>query len=101
MDGRGTPKEQKDFQILISKVAPSTPDVSGFDGAYYIDDYTAYEFDGKGNGAMCLGGTTRYVFDYSVKDDKVSFDFEDMHINLYFYKNIIYYNTARNTMFFI
>lgn len=67
--------------VLICKSCSKTPDASDFDGTYYIDDYTAYEFDGKGKGAMCLGGTTRYVFDYSVKDDTVSFDFEDMHIN--------------------
>lgn len=58
-----------------------TTDASDFNGTYYIDDYTAYEFDGKGEGAMLLGDTTRYVFDYSVKDDTVSFDFKDMHIN--------------------
>ena len=67
--------------VLICRSCSKTPDASDFDGTYYIDDYTAYEFDGKGKGAMCLGGTTRYVFDYSVKDDTVSFDFEDMHIN--------------------
>ena len=58
-----------------------TTDVSSFNGTYYIDDYTAYEFDGKGKGAMLLGDTTRYVFDYSVKDGTVSSDFEDIHIN--------------------
>ena len=67
--------------VLICRSCSKTPDASDFDGTYYIDDYTAYEFDGKGKGAMCLGGTTRYVFDYSVKDDTVSFDFEDMKIN--------------------
>ena len=67
--------------VLICRSCSKTPDASDFDGTYYIDDYTAYEFDGKGKGAMCLGGTTRYVFDYSVKDDTVLFDFEDMHIN--------------------
>ena len=63
--------------ILICKSCRKTPDASDFDGIYYIDDYTAYEFDGKGKGALCLGDTTRYVFDYSVRDDSVSLDFED------------------------
>lgn len=57
-----------------------TTDVSSFDGTYYIDDYTVYEFDGKGKGAMCLGETTRYVFDYLIKDDEISFDFEDSRV---------------------
>ena len=67
--------------VLICKSCSKTPDASDFDGTYYIDDYTAYEFDGKGKGAMCLGNTTRYVFDYSVKDDTISLDFEDVRIN--------------------
>ncbi len=54
---------------------------SRFDGTYAIDDYTSYEFDGKGNGAMCLGNTTKYAFDYTVKDDTVTFDFEDDRVN--------------------
>ena len=66
--------------VLICKSCSKTPDASDFDGTYYIDDYTAYEFDGKGKGAMCLGGTTRYVFDYVIKDDEISFDFEDSRV---------------------
>lgn len=63
--------------VLICRSCSKTPDASDFNGTYYIDDYTAYEFDGKGKGAMCLGDTTRYVFEYTVKDDKISFNFED------------------------
>ena len=66
--------------VLICKSCSKTPDTSDFDGTYYIDDYTAYEFDGKGKGAMCLGDTTRYVFDYVIKDDEISFDFEDSRV---------------------
>lgn len=66
--------------VLICKSCSRSPDASDFDGTYYIDNYTAYEFDGNGKGAMCLGDTTRYVFDYTVKDDTVSFDFEDVRI---------------------
>lgn len=67
--------------VLLCKSCSKTSGASNFDGTYYIDDYTAYEFDGKGKGALCLGDTTRYVFDYSVKENTVSFDFEDMHNN--------------------
>ena len=70
--------------ILICRGCSKAPDDTSApapDGTYYIDDYTAYEFDGKGEGAICLGGTTRYDFAYSVTDDKVSFDFEDDRIN--------------------
>ena len=51
-----------------------------FDGKYAIDSYTEYEFDGAGKGALCLGNTTRYIFDYSVHGDKVTFDYEDVKI---------------------
>lgn len=66
--------------VLICRSCSKTPDTSDFNGTYYIDDYTAYEFDGKGKGAMCLGDTTRYVFDYLIKDDEISFDFEDSRV---------------------
>ena len=66
--------------VLICKSCSKTPDASDFNGTYYIDDYTAYEFDGKGKGAMLLGDTTRYVFDYLIKDDEISFDFEDSRV---------------------
>ena len=55
--------------VPICRSCSKTPDASDFDGTYYIDDYTAYEFDGKGNGAMCLDGTTRYVFDYAASSE--------------------------------
>ena len=66
--------------ILICKSCSKATDASDFNGTYYIDDYTVYEFDGKGKGAMCLGYTTRYVFDYLIKDDEISFDFEDSRV---------------------
>lgn len=49
-------------------------------GEYCIDDYTAYEFDGKGHGALCLGDTTRYVFDYTVEDSTLRLDYADVAI---------------------
>ena len=74
-----------------------TTDVSSFNGTYYIDDYTAYEFDGKGKGAMCLGDTTRYVFEYTVKDDRISFNFEDDRVKDTDYKYIKNDNTITLT----
>ena len=67
--------------IFLCRGCSKMQNASDFDGIYYIDDYTAYEFDGKGKGAMCLGETTRYVFDYSVKNGTVSFEYEDKRIN--------------------
>lgn len=74
-----------------------TTDVSSFNGTYYIDDYTVYEFDGKGKGAMCLGDTTRYVFEYTVKDDRISFNFEDDRVKDTDYKYIKNDNTITLT----
>lgn len=49
-------------------------------GFFAADSYTAYEFDGNGKGALCLGDTTRYLFDYSIDDGVLFFDFEDVSI---------------------
>ena len=53
------------------------PGVTDFNGTYYVDEYTAYRFDGTGEGALCLGEETEYIFHYAVAKDILFIDFED------------------------
>ena len=66
--------------VLICLSRSKGREVSVFNGTYHIDEYTAYEFNGKGKGAMCLGETTRYDFTYKVKDGKIIIDFKEKRI---------------------
>ena len=75
--------------IVLLATRPSVPEAAvvtlpeglgQFEGKYSIDSYTGYEFDGAGNGALCLGNTTRYAFVYTVYGDRVSFDYKDVSI---------------------
>lgn len=71
--------------LLLIKVKGKPEEVTHkglaqFDGQYYIDEYTGYEFDGAGKGALCLGNTTRYVFNYTINGNIVTFDFKDVSI---------------------
>ncbi len=66
--------------VLICVSRSKSREASVFKGTYYIDEYTAYEFNGKREGAMCLGETTRYDFTYKVKDGKITIDFKEDRI---------------------
>ena len=66
--------------VLICVSRSKSRELSVFSGVYHIDEYTAYEFNGKGEGAMCLGETTRYDFTYTVTDGKITVDFKDERI---------------------
>ena len=44
-------------------------------GVWYYDQYTEYQFDGKGNGCMCLDSDTHFEFRYKVKENILYFDF--------------------------
>ncbi len=66
--------------VLICVSRSKSREAAVFRGTYYIDEYTAYEFNGKGAGAICLGETTRYDFTYKVKDGKITIDFKEDRI---------------------
>lgn len=48
----------------------------GLKGVWRLDDATAYEFDGKGNGTLRLP-LDSYAFSYTVEYNVVTLDFED------------------------
>lgn len=64
--------------LIVLLISGSRPDA--LQGSYSVDDYTGYEFDGHGSGAMCLGESTRYEFTYTVEEDTLTLDYEDTAI---------------------
>lgn len=47
-----------------------------FQGKWVYDEYTAYEFDGAGNGCMCLEDV-HYEYTYTVDNNELKIDFKD------------------------
>lgn len=63
--------------VLICKgCSNSKNNLSALSGVWHYDQYTEYEFDGKGNGCMCLDGNNHYEFTYTVKDNVLKIDFQ-------------------------
>ena len=54
-------------------------------GTWDCDGITAYQFDGKGKGALIVPDST-YIFDYEINEDEVHIDFEDESALDYTYK---------------
>ena len=50
-------------------------DLSVLQGTWYYDQYTEYEFDGKGNGCMCIDKTNHYEFTYDIDGDTLKVDY--------------------------
>lgn len=44
-------------------------------GIWHYDQYTEYEFDGKGNGCMCLDSSNHYEFAYKTENGMLYLDF--------------------------
>lgn len=49
-------------------------------GVWYYDQYTEYEFDGSGNGCMCLDGNSHYEFSYQAKEGSLYLDFALVYV---------------------
>lgn len=65
--------------ILIIVLIVKGCSVGGSDvlkGKWDLDGTTAYEFSGKGNGALLLPNVT-YDFTYTIKGDQISIDYEN------------------------
>ena len=62
--------------VLICKgCAGGKKDLSVLQGTLYYDQYTEYEFDGKGNGCMCIDKTNHYEFTYDIDGDTLKVDY--------------------------
>lgn len=44
-------------------------------GVWHYDQYTEYEFDGKGKGCMCLDGNNHFEFSYKTEGNALYLDF--------------------------
>ena len=64
------------FIVLICKgCAGGKKDLSVLQGTWYYDQYAEYEFDGKGNGCMCIDKTNHYEFTYDIDGDTLKVDY--------------------------
>lgn len=62
--------------VLICKGCVGGKDATtNLTGVWYYDQYTEYEFDGKGNGCMCLDGNNHFEFTYKIENDTLCLDF--------------------------
>lgn len=62
--------------VLIVKICSSDKtDNAKLNGIYVYDQYTEYEFDGKGNGCMCIDKTNHYEFTYRIEKDALYVDY--------------------------
>lgn len=59
----------------INSSSKSTENAKQLGGVWYYDAYTEYEFDGNGNGCMCIDETNHYEFKYTVKGDTLKIDY--------------------------
>lgn len=62
--------------LLICRGYGSKGKLSELTGSWKYDEYTVYEFNGEGNGCMCLDGDTHYEFTYTVTKDVLKLDFK-------------------------
>lgn len=62
--------------VLICKgCAGGTDATTDLIGVWHYDQYTEYEFDGKGNGCMCLDGNNHFEFTYKTEGGTLLLDF--------------------------
>ena len=61
--------------LLLCRGCGNKGNLSVLTGNWRYDEYTVYEFDGKGSGCMCLDGNTHYEFAYSIDGDLLKLDF--------------------------
>lgn len=62
--------------VLICKgCAGDTDATADLIGVWHYDQYTEYEFDGEGNGCMCLDGNNHFKFTYKTEGGTLYLDF--------------------------
>lgn len=62
--------------VLICKSCTEENDVvAELSGVWLYDQHTEYEFDGRGNGCMCLDGSNHYEFTYKTENGIMHIDF--------------------------
>ena len=62
------------YTVILALLPKS--DLEVVKGTWVYDPYTKYEFDGNGNGCMCLEDL-HYKYTYDISDNELTLDFED------------------------
>lgn len=62
--------------VLCKSCSESDADLDILNGIWYYDEYTEYEFDGKGKGCMLIGEGKHYEFTYTIDGDTLGIDYE-------------------------
>lgn len=61
--------------VICKSCSGSTDNLAVLQGVWHYDQYTEYEFDGKGNGCMCIEEINHYKFTYIIDGDTLKIDF--------------------------
>lgn len=68
------------FAVLLLKPNSENKTADTLTGTWIYDQYTKYEFDGFGEGCMCLQDT-HYEYSYTIDQNTVSIDFIDESVH--------------------
>lgn len=61
--------------VICKSCSDSKNNLAVLQGVWHYDQYTEYEFDGKGNGCMCIEETNHYEFTYTIDGNTLKIDF--------------------------
>lgn len=61
--------------VICKSCSGNKDNLAILQGVWHYDQYTEYEFDGKGNGCMCIEETNHYEFTYTIDGDTLKIDF--------------------------
>lgn len=61
--------------VICKSCSGSKDNLAVLQGIWHYDQYTEYEFDGKGNGCMCIEEINHYEFTYIIDGDTLNIDF--------------------------
>lgn len=61
--------------VICKSCSGNRGDLAALQGVWRYNQHTEYEFDGKGNGCMCVEGTNHYVFTYIIDGDTLKIDY--------------------------
>lgn len=68
------------FAVLLLKPNSENKTADTLNGVWVYDQYTKYEFDGFGEGCMCLEDT-HYEYSYIIDKNTISIDFKNESVH--------------------
>lgn len=82
--------------FIFKKCSNDNQELLQFQGTWKYDEYTQYEFDGNGNGCMCLEDL-HYEYTYIVRENELKLNFKDDSVRDCTYTFLIKDNTLTIT----